>query len=104
MFRSHLEKTRLLFSEVDRAARRLEELQETRRQRLAQLLRMRALEDEINQVKTKGTYCIGHKLHAHQHLKIRKGVLIYLKRSFHLKSAYLLTKLQLENWKPNFKP
>lgn len=39
-----------IFDEVDRAARRLEQLTEHRRERLRELTRQRALEDEINQV------------------------------------------------------
>lgn len=48
-----------IFDEVDRAARRLEQLTEQRRERLRELTRQRALEDEINEVCTKkkiGTY------------------------------------------------
>lgn len=39
-----------IFDEVDRAARRLEQLTEQRRERLRELTRQRALEDEINEV------------------------------------------------------
>lgn len=42
-----------IFNEVDRAARRLEQLTEQRRERLRELTRQRALEDEINEVSTK---------------------------------------------------
>lgn len=45
-----LRKVTLLYSEVDRAAQRLEQLTEQRRERLRQLTRQRALEDEINEV------------------------------------------------------
>lgn len=41
-----------IFDEVDRAARRLEQLTEQRRERLRELTRQRALEDEINEVST----------------------------------------------------
>lgn len=47
-----LNKVTMLFSEVDRAAKRLEQLTEQRRERLRELTRQRALEDEINEVKT----------------------------------------------------
>lgn len=39
-----------IFNEVDRAARRLEQLTEQRRERLRELTRQRALEDEMNEV------------------------------------------------------
>ena len=39
-----------IFNEVDRAARRLEQLTEQHRERLRELTRQRALEDEINEV------------------------------------------------------
>lgn len=39
-----------IFDEVDRAARRLEQLTEQRRERLRELTRQRAVEDEINEV------------------------------------------------------
>ena len=39
-----------VFQEVDRAAKRLEQLTEQRRERLRELTRQRALEDEINEV------------------------------------------------------
>lgn len=39
-----------IFDEVDRAARRLEQLTEQRRERLRELTRQRALEDEMNEV------------------------------------------------------
>ncbi|XP_017488792.1 PREDICTED: uncharacterized protein LOC108377030 isoform X2 [Rhagoletis zephyria] len=45
-----LHKVTLLFNEVDRAAKRLEQLTEQRRERLRELTRQRALEDEINEV------------------------------------------------------
>ncbi|KAM8709123.1 hypothetical protein ACLKA7_016006 [Drosophila subpalustris] len=45
-----LRKVTLLYSEVDRAAQRLEQLTEQRRERLRQLTRQRALEDEITEV------------------------------------------------------
>ena len=41
-----------IFDEVDRAARRLEQLTEQRRERLRELTRQRALEDEINEVRS----------------------------------------------------
>nr|XP_036216275.1 uncharacterized protein LOC118680417 [Bactrocera oleae] len=44
-----LHKVTLLFNEVDRAAKRLEQLTEQRRERLRELTRQRALEDEINE-------------------------------------------------------
>lgn len=40
----------ILFNEVDRAAKRLEQLTEQRRERLRELTRQRNLEDEINEV------------------------------------------------------
>lgn len=40
-----------VFNEVDRAARRLEQLTEQHRERLRELTRQRALEDEINEVR-----------------------------------------------------
>ena len=46
------ERARRLFVEVDRAARRLEQLAEGRRERLRDLARVRALEDETAQVST----------------------------------------------------
>lgn len=46
-----------IFDEVDRAAKRLEQLTEQRRERLRELTRQRALEDEINEV---NIYCIFH--------------------------------------------
>lgn len=45
----------ILFNEVDRAAKRLEQLTEQRRERLRELTRQRNLEDEINEVS--GTNC-----------------------------------------------
>ncbi|XP_017066733.1 uncharacterized protein LOC108104909 isoform X2 [Drosophila eugracilis] len=45
-----LRKVTLLFNEVDRAAQRLEQLTEQRREKLRQLTRQRALEDEIREV------------------------------------------------------
>ncbi|XP_055841406.1 uncharacterized protein LOC129908710 isoform X2 [Episyrphus balteatus] len=47
-----LNKVTMLFNEVDRAAKRLEQLTEQRRERLRELTRQRALEDEINEVKS----------------------------------------------------
>ncbi|XP_046674250.1 puratrophin-1-like isoform X2 [Homalodisca vitripennis] len=47
-----VERAERLFSEVDRAAKRLEELSDKRRERLRDLSRMRALEDETSQVLT----------------------------------------------------
>lgn len=41
----------IVFNEVDRAAKRLEQLTEQRRERLRELTRQRALEDEINEVR-----------------------------------------------------
>jgi hypothetical protein len=49
-FRLSAERARRLFVEVDRAARRLEQLAEGRRERLRDLARVRALEDETAQV------------------------------------------------------
>lgn len=45
-----VERAERLFSEVDRAAKRLEELSDKRRERLRELAKMRALEDETSQV------------------------------------------------------
>ncbi|KAI8121287.1 Puratrophin-1 [Lucilia cuprina] len=45
-----LQKVTLLFNEIDRAAKRLEQLTEQRREHLRELTRQRALEDEINEV------------------------------------------------------
>ncbi|XP_059216434.1 uncharacterized protein LOC106086606 isoform X1 [Stomoxys calcitrans] len=45
-----LQKVSLLFNEIDRAAKRLEQLTEQRREHLRELTRQRALEDEINEV------------------------------------------------------
>lgn len=45
-----LSEVNLIFEEVDRAARRLEQLTEQRRERLRELTRQRTLEDEINEV------------------------------------------------------
>lgn len=45
-----LQKVSLLFTEIDRAAKRLEQLTEQRREHLRELTRQRALEDEINEV------------------------------------------------------
>lgn len=45
-----VERAERLFSEVDRAAKRLEELSDKRRERLREIARMRALEDETSQV------------------------------------------------------
>jgi hypothetical protein len=42
-----------VFNEVDRAAKRLEQLTEQHRERLRELTRQRALEDEINEVRMK---------------------------------------------------
>ncbi|TMW45496.1 hypothetical protein DOY81_009424, partial [Sarcophaga bullata] len=44
-----LQKVTLLFNEIDRAAKRLEQLTEQRREHLRELTRQRALEDEINE-------------------------------------------------------
>lgn len=49
-----------IFDEVDRAARRLEQLTEQRRERLRELTRQRALEDEINEVSTMQIYYSKH--------------------------------------------
>ncbi|XP_075159405.1 puratrophin-1-like isoform X2 [Haematobia irritans] len=45
-----LQKVTLLFNEIDRTTKRLEQLTEQRREHLRDLTRQRALEDEINQV------------------------------------------------------
>lgn len=45
-----------VFNEVDRAAKRLEQLTEKHRERLRELTRQRTLEDEINEVRTKNTW------------------------------------------------
>lgn len=42
-----------IFDEVDRAARRLEQLTEQRRERLRELTRQRTVEDEINEVRVR---------------------------------------------------
>lgn len=47
-----------VFNEVDRAARRLEQLTEQHRERLRELTRQRALEDEINEVRIEFVFCI----------------------------------------------
>lgn len=47
-----------IFDEVDRAARRLEQLTEQRRERLRELTRQRALEDEINEVSAVYLKCV----------------------------------------------
>lgn len=47
-----------VFNEVDRAARRLEQLTEQHRERLRELTRQRALEDEINEVRREFLLCI----------------------------------------------
>ncbi|XP_037946339.1 putative uncharacterized protein DDB_G0286901 [Teleopsis dalmanni] len=44
-----VQKVALLFNEVDRASKRLEQLTEQRRERLRELTRQRALEDEVNE-------------------------------------------------------
>lgn len=49
-----------VFNEVDRAARRLEQLTEQHRERLRELTRQRALEDEINEVRRR--ICILHSI------------------------------------------
>jgi hypothetical protein len=49
-FRLSSERAQRLFFEVDRAACRLEQLAEGRRERLRDLARVRALEDETAQV------------------------------------------------------
>jgi hypothetical protein len=46
------ERAQRLFFEVDRAAHRLEQLAEGRRERLRDLARVRALEDETTQVRS----------------------------------------------------
>lgn len=45
-----MERAERLFSEVDRAAKRLEQLSDKRKERLKDLARIRALEDETSQV------------------------------------------------------
>lgn len=40
----------VIFDEVDRAARRLEQLTEQRRERLREITRQKALEDEMDEV------------------------------------------------------
>ncbi|XP_054273864.1 pleckstrin homology domain-containing family G member 4B-like isoform X2 [Macrosteles quadrilineatus] len=45
-----VERAERLFSEVDRAAKRLDELSDKRREKLRELVKMRALEDETSQV------------------------------------------------------
>jgi hypothetical protein len=50
------ERAERLFIEVDRAARRLEQLAEGRRERLRDLARVRALEDETSQVSSLLSY------------------------------------------------
>jgi pleckstrin homology domain-containing family G member 4 len=44
-----------VFSEIERAAKRLEQLTEQHRERLRELARQRAFEDEINEVRLRGT-------------------------------------------------
>lgn len=46
----HLDTVMAIFGEVDRAARRLEQLTEQRRERLREITRQQALEDEMNEV------------------------------------------------------
>lgn len=53
-----MERAERLFSEVDRAAKRLDELSEKRRERLRELTRMRALEDETSQVSSNVVACL----------------------------------------------
>lgn len=50
LFRLSVDRAERLFGEVDRAAKRLEDLSEKRREHLRELARMRALEDETSQV------------------------------------------------------
>lgn len=47
---NRIKKVIFLFNEVDRAAKRLEQLTEQRRERLRELTRQKALEDEMNEV------------------------------------------------------
>lgn len=47
---NRLSETVTIFGEVDRAARRLEQLTEQRRERLREITRQRALEEEMNEV------------------------------------------------------
>lgn len=53
-----------IFGEVDRAARRLEELTEQRRERLREITRQKALEEEIKEVKKPPRFylCVIHLL------------------------------------------
>lgn len=50
IFRLWVDRAEKLYNEVDRAAQRLEALSEKRRERLRELARIRALEDETSQV------------------------------------------------------
>jgi hypothetical protein len=52
-----------LFIEVDRAAHRLEQLAEGRRERLRDLARVRALEDETTQVSSLLSYTSAYSFH-----------------------------------------
>lgn len=50
-----LQKVTLLYNEIDRAAKRLEQLTEQRREHLRELTRQRALEDEMNEVSSQSS-------------------------------------------------
>lgn len=45
-----VERSERLFTEVERSAKRLEQLADKRKEKLKELLRIKALEDETNQV------------------------------------------------------
>lgn len=57
--RVRLSEAMTLFGEVDRAAKRLEQLTEQRRECLREMTRQRALEDDINDVSERGAKRIG---------------------------------------------
>jgi hypothetical protein len=57
------ERAQRLFIEVDRAAHRLEQLAEGRRERLRDLARVRALEDETTQVSSLLSYTTAYSFH-----------------------------------------
>lgn len=49
-FSISVERSDRLFTEVERSAKRLEELAEKRKEKLRELIRIKALEEETNQV------------------------------------------------------
>lgn len=46
-----------LFSEVERSAKRIEQLVDKRKEKLKELIRIKALEDEASQVSARGLRC-----------------------------------------------